>query len=160
MDHRQEAFSLVELLIVLMILAILAAIAVPKLVDASDDARESALATDLQMLRRQIQAYKMQHGDRGPHLNEGGSADHDNLVPRMLGRTETDGKLSASGTCGPYIKEWPTNPFCGEATAGDVTFGTDTAPPRDDSTGWYYNTDTCMISPNTQKGATEFDPDG
>ncbi|HUU22644.1 MAG TPA: prepilin-type N-terminal cleavage/methylation domain-containing protein, partial [Phycisphaerae bacterium] len=48
MTTRGDGFSLVELLIVIVMLGIVAVIAVPKLLDASEDARESALGTDLQ----------------------------------------------------------------------------------------------------------------
>jgi len=159
MDARNRGFSLVELLIVVTMLAIIAAIAVPQFLDASEDARESALATDLQMLRRQAQVYKMQHGGRGPHLDENDQLDKDNLSARLTGRTTPEGKLDANGTYGPYMKQWPINPFCTGATAGQVVFGTDTSPPRDGSAGWYYNTKTCVISPNSEKGGKAFDPE-
>ena len=160
MRFAAKAFSLIELLIVITMLAILAAIAVPHMMDASEDARESALETDLQMLRRQIQMYRMQHGDRGPHLDANGKLDTANFVARLTGRTRPDGTLDASGTCGPYMKTWPTNPFCSEAVAGLIKFGTDQKPPRTGGSGWYYNTKTCIISPNSKTGAKQFDPGG
>jgi hypothetical protein len=76
----------------------------------------------------------------------------------MTGRTAADGKLDSTGSCGPYMKEWPKNPFCAEDIAGDIEFGTATLPPRNGNTGWYYNTNTCMISPNSLKGGKDFDP--
>ena len=155
---RRDGLSLIELMIVVTMLAILAAIAVPRLMDASQDARESALATDLQMLRRQIRLYTEQHRGRGPHLGEDGQPDHANLQARMMGRTDEDGKLSGTGVFGPYVKDWPTNPFCPDSIAGDVLFGTDSAPPRDGTTGWYYSTDTRLVSPNSKTGGAEFDP--
>ena len=158
MPDCRRGFSLIELLIVLTMLAVIAAIVVPRLVDASDDARDSALATDLQMLRRQIQMYRTQHKDRGPHLDEKGNVDKDNLLARMTGRTDVDGRLNASGCCGPYLKQGPVNPFLPDAVAGLVAFGTAAMPPRDDKTGWYYNTDTCIISPNSARGAKVLDP--
>lgn len=154
----KKGFTLVELLIVITMLAVIAAIAVPRFLDASEDARESALGTDLQMLRRQIHLYKMQHIGRGPHLNESGSLDTGNLVARIIGKTDITGKLDANGGFGPYAKMWPTNPWAADAVAGDISFGTDAAPPRNDATGWYYNTDTGIISANSDKGALDLDP--
>ena len=34
------------------------------------------------------------------------------------------------------------------------------APPRDDKTGWYYSTASCIISPNTTAGAEDLDQSG
>ena len=158
MTGRRSGFSLIELLIVVTMLLLVAAIAVPRLLDASEDARQAALATDLQMLRRQIRMYKAQHRDRGPHLDENGGLDKDNLPVRMTGRTTVGGKLDQNGSCGPYMKAWPTNPFCADEVAGDIEFGTTTLPPRTGNTGWYYNTNTCIISPNSRKGGEKLEP--
>jgi prepilin-type N-terminal cleavage/methylation domain-containing protein len=157
MIGRRTGFSLVEILIVLTIMAIIAAIAVPRLVEASVDTKESALSTDLQMLRRQILVYKMQHRDIGPHLDQNGALDKANLPARLIGRTDDKGKINPAGSCGPYMKAWPQNPFCPADVAGTVTFGTDTAAPRNGATGWYYNITTCIISPNSQEGAKALD---
>ena len=53
MMNRNKGFTLVEILIVVIILGILAAIVVPKFTEASDDAKLSALTTDLKIVRSQ-----------------------------------------------------------------------------------------------------------
>jgi len=58
MMKATRAFTLVELLIVVAILGILAAIAVPKFSDASNEARTSATRAGLATLRKQIEIYK------------------------------------------------------------------------------------------------------
>jgi len=158
MPYRRSGFSLVEILIVVVLLGILAAIVVPRFADASNDATESALCTDTATLRRQINLYRAQHAGRGPHLDETGSLDKVNLSTRLTARTDAQGKLAAAGAFGPYLKRWPTNGFCEDSVAGSVTYGTQTSPPRDDTSGWYYNTDTSLISPNSATGATAMDP--
>jgi prepilin-type N-terminal cleavage/methylation domain-containing protein len=66
--HRPPggAFTLVEVLIVVVILGILAAIAVPQFSNASTDARRSALQSTVQSVRSQINLYKLQHGQALP----------------------------------------------------------------------------------------------
>lgn len=159
MTCQKTGFSLIEILIVVMLLAIVSAITIPRFVDAGDDARESAIETDIQMMRRQIMVYMAQHNGKGPHLDELGNTDAANLAARLTGKTDADGKLNPSGPYGPYMTEWPVNPFiASDATAGTVKFGTAATPPRDGATGWYYNTDTCLISANSPVGGKSLDP--
>lgn len=158
MASRPCGFSIIELLIVVTMLAIIAMLVMPHLLDASQDARDSALASDLQMLRRQIELYRIQHEGRGPHLDENGTFDGDGFTDRLTERTTVTGKLDASGEFGPYVSEWPGNPFSTNDVAKKILFGTQQIPPRNGTTGWYYNTKSCLISPNSKKGAPDFDP--
>ena len=59
---QSPAFTLIELLVVMAILATLLSIAAPRYFDSVDRAKETALRTDLRMLREAIDKYK---GDRG-----------------------------------------------------------------------------------------------
>ena len=58
----QQGFTLVELLIVVIILAILAAIVVPQFASSTDDAKLAALDTNLAVMRAAIDLYYQQHG--------------------------------------------------------------------------------------------------
>lgn len=55
----KKGFTLVEILIVVVILGILAAIVIPQFTNASEEARESSLKSNLQSLRSQIHLYKI-----------------------------------------------------------------------------------------------------
>jgi general secretion pathway protein G len=142
---RNAGFTLVEILIVVIILGILAAIVIPQFTEASNDARESALASDLQTVRSQLELYKVQHLEKYPNLDENGAADTANFVARMTGRTDQDGALNVAGVFGPYLQKFPTNPF---VTGGNtVTFGV-VVVPGDGLSGWYFKTDDGKFSPN------------
>ena len=138
MYRRITAFSLVEVIIVVLILGIVSLIVVPKFSSASTDARNAALETSLASARRQIEVYKAQHNGKGPHLNEAGNPDPANFVARLTGKTDPSGKVDANGQCGPYLMDWPSNPFLKGIAATSVKFGGNPIPPRDDSSGWYY----------------------
>ena len=105
----KKGFTLVEILIVVVILGILAAIVIPQFTSASTEARESALKSDLQALRSQIELYKIQHlGDALP--GAGGAT----FEEAMEGYTDINGAVVAAGTPGakgPYMRKIPVNPF-------------------------------------------------
>ena len=58
----RKAFTLIEILIVVVILGILAAVVVPQFTNASEDANDAAVRTQLQTLRGQIELYRAQIG--------------------------------------------------------------------------------------------------
>src|SRR3954468_7168402 len=61
-----SAFTLIEILIVVIILGILAAIVIPRFANASKDAKRAALSSQLNSIRAQIQLYIIEHGDNKP----------------------------------------------------------------------------------------------
>jgi len=60
--NLRNAFTLIEILIVVVILGILAAVVVPQFTNAADDANDAAVRTQLQTLRGQIELYRAQIG--------------------------------------------------------------------------------------------------
>ena len=71
----KSGFTLVEILIVVIILGILAAIVIPQFTNASQDARESSVVSQLQTLRSQVELYKLQHHERYPTDPDGLATD-------------------------------------------------------------------------------------
>lgn len=65
MKHR-SAFTLVELVVVIMILGILAGVAAPKLLNTSAAATENSLRTTLSVVRDAIELYAAQNGGDRP----------------------------------------------------------------------------------------------
>ena len=153
MAHRNSAFTLTELVIVVMILGIMAMIVIPKYASSADDTRNKALATDYATALRQFELYKHQHSGKTPDIAANGTLDTANFIKRMTGRTDIDGTLNGNGRFGPYLMEWPTNPFVHGAAGAQIKFGKPAPASRDGSTGWYFSTDLKKLYINTDNGA-------
>lgn len=161
---KGKGFTLVEILIVMLILGILAMIAVPKFMQASQEARESALKSDLWNVRSQLELYKAQHGGKYPQDIVGSNSAA--WISQLASSTNSSGSVKPSSSSrrvmpvgdtaptyplGPYLKEFPANAFVSGDTATAVEFGTQDPPPGDGKTGWYLNTQTGKFSPNDDK---------
>src|SRR6185436_7283215 len=94
----RQAFTLIEILIVVVILGILGAIVYPHFANARAEAADKAARTQLQSLRSQIEMYKIQHGGALPDLVT-------NWNP-MINAT-----VYGTKTVGPYIPRAPKNTF-------------------------------------------------
>lgn len=131
--NQHRGFTLVEVLIVVVIMAILAATIIPQFTNSTKDAQESTVLFNLQTFRSQIQMYRTQH---------------DGLIPgaalaELTSSTNRAGTIGtgASFPYGPYLHGMPENPLnnsntitvitTSPAVAGDVTGG-----------GWLYNATT------------------
>lgn len=131
-EPREQAFTLIEILVVIIVLGILATIIVPKVGTAADEARRAALASDLRTVREQMELYRLEHGGSSPTvLTEGAN--------QLTARSLSDGTVDPAGKCGPYLHSLPTNPFNGKATA-EVENGT--AGLGDGSHGWHLDSST------------------
>jgi prepilin-type N-terminal cleavage/methylation domain-containing protein len=136
---RRSAFTLIEVLIVVVIMAILAATIIPQFTDSTKDAKASTVKFNLATLRSQIQLYRTQHNG----LNPSGT------LIELTQSTDASGTAGtgANFVFGPYLREIPTNPFTNSkavkvittdpAAAGDVTGGS--------GGGWIYNATTGNI---------------
>jgi general secretion pathway protein G len=98
---RRGGFSLIELLLVLVILAILAAVVVPKFTGRSEDARIAAAKTDVSQMETAIDMFEQDAG-RFPSTSEGLT---------VLTRQQGLGS-DVKAWKGPYLKrEVPTDPW-------------------------------------------------
>ena len=106
--RAKSGFTLVEILIVIVILGILAAIVIPQFTNASEQAKESSLVSDLQTMRSQIELYKLHHNSTLP--GAGGAT----IEQAIIGLTDISGNVAAApgtGVYGPYMQKLPINPF-------------------------------------------------
>jgi general secretion pathway protein G len=131
----KSGFTLVEILIVVVILGILAAIVIPQFTEASTEAKTSALCTDLQSMRSQIELYKIQHNDQLPSSAAVG------FITALTGQTDQYG---AAGTdFGPYLQQIPKNQFVSpEANQDDITVEAGTGSLGGGDVGWHFDTST------------------
>jgi general secretion pathway protein G len=67
--YRKKAFTLVELLVVVMILGALAAIAVPRMISGATNAKMKACDTNVHLLNSQIELYYANEGKWPARLN-------------------------------------------------------------------------------------------
>ena len=145
---QRRAFTLVEILIVVIILGILATIIIGLFANGSKDAAAVSLKDNLRNVRSQLQLYVAQHGTY-PALA--------NFEQQMTQYTDADGNVSATKTAthiyGPYIINMPFLPVGVNKGKKGVTTLTYTA-----GFGWGYEPTSGVFKANTPTG--EVDQDG
>lgn len=65
-NYKRAAFSLVELVVVVLIIGILAAVAAPRMFDTAGSARDAATRASLGIVRDSIELYRSQNGSYPP----------------------------------------------------------------------------------------------
>lgn len=71
--HRQQGFSLIEIMVVVVIMGVLAALVVPNVMDRPDQARIVAAKQDIGAIMQALKLYRLDHG-RYPSNDQGLSA--------------------------------------------------------------------------------------
>ncbi|MHC4642177.1 MAG: type IV pilin protein [Planctomycetota bacterium] len=144
-----KAFTLYEVVVVVVLLGILAAILVPTLQGHTMSARESAVKDCLMTMRTQIQLYKMEHDGFLPGYVNGAGAPTATLQLQFIGTTTVLGLASPSKVpsapfiYGPYVMKLPENPFNNRTDIKYVPEGTDFSFAVNSSTsGWLYKKET------------------
>ena len=168
-NRLQRGFTLVELLIVVIILAILAAIVIPQFSSATTDTREAALDSNLGGLRNAIELYKAQHTTyAGAVATTGGSCaatkgtgainSAQALMDHLLMYSDASGNTCSVGDTttfkyGPYIRKgMPNDAVTGKGSvAADVVMATTGAPlaPAAATGGWAYDVKSGQIVMNS-----------
>ena len=152
---RRQGFTLVELMLVVAILGILGALAMPVYTEHTLKAKESAVRSNLNVMRAQIELYKLQHKTAAPGYVNGAGADAATLVLQFEGTTTEAGQTSpnklpaAPFLYGPYLKRIPENPYNKLSTIAYVAVAADFAAAADGtSSGWLYKRETGDIRLN------------
>ncbi|MBL7139448.1 MAG: prepilin-type N-terminal cleavage/methylation domain-containing protein [Planctomycetes bacterium] len=134
MRASKSAFTLVEILIVVIILGILAGIVIPNITGVTVISRETNLKENLSKIRAQVQVYRQQHAS----FPEGTE-----FVDQMTKYTDFDGDVadtqSGDYRYGPYLEQMPSNPVTMDATIRTTSDPAGRYPPGDQNGGWWYN---------------------
>jgi general secretion pathway protein G len=105
-----RAFTLVELLIVIIIIAVLAAIAIPKFADSSKRSKEAALRADLKLYRNAIELFKADTGAYPALLSDLAATTAPAAGVDSTGTAKT---ITQADWKGPYLQAIETDPMSG-----------------------------------------------
>jgi len=176
----QAGFTLVELLIVVIILAVLAAIIVPQFSSATIDAKEAALDANLARMRSAIELFQAQHSGNYPGKvattgascpgggspGTGAAGSPQAFMDHMLMYSDADGRTCSIGDAtfkyGPYLRKGlPHDSLTGKGSVvGDIVTTSTGAPitPGAATGGWAYDTQSGQLVMNSNANDTRSKP--
>jgi general secretion pathway protein G len=130
-SKQRSGFTLVEVLIVVVIMAILAATVIPQFSDSTKEAKSNTSKFNIHTIRAQIEMYKTHHDGKVPSLT----------LAELTSKTNAAGQIGTTTThvYGPYIPEVPVNPFTGSATVRAAATNPPTAASGATDAGWLYH---------------------
>lgn len=97
--NKSKAFTLVELMVVILIIAVLAAMIVPKLISRTEDAKDAKAVSDLRTLSKMLDTFRLDTG----------------VYPTSEEGLEALRNSDIQGWKGPYLeKDVPTDPWNNE----------------------------------------------
>lgn len=145
-SRKNRAFSLIELVIVVVIIGIIAAIAIPRMSRGAAGASDSALNSNLAMLRKALELYAAEHNNEYPPANR--------VAAALEQYTDASHTVSATRTStavfGPYVRKIPV------LNVGPAAMRTATiVSPADGTGGWAYDPTKGEISANLPDSAVD-----
>ncbi len=152
---KKNAFTLIEVILVVTILGILGALVLPTFQGHIVTARESTAKDSLRTMRTQIEMYKLRHDGVQPGYADEVPASTEVLRLQFVGTTYETGAASyskvpsAAYPCGPYIRKLPKNPYNNLSTIIYVVEATAFSDAVDGtSSGWLYKKETAEFKVN------------
>lgn len=147
-NRKYTGFTLLEMMLVVVIIALIAAIAIPKFSRGAAGANDSAVAANLAVLRNAIDMYQAEHGNTYPTVAT--------FVNQLTQFTDASGAAVATKDTthiyGPYLRSIPALPV------GAAKGSTGVAAAAATGIGWIYTVASGTITTNTT--TTEVDSAG
>lgn len=127
---RRKAFTLIEVMIVVVVLAIIAGAVIPQFQDSTKHAKTNATKFNLRMLREQLQVYSNEHEGRKP-----------TTLDALTKQTNSTGATGATSAFpyGPYVLELPVNSITDSNIVRAVAENPPAAATGADDAGWLYH---------------------
>ncbi len=125
--RKRTAFTLVEILIVVVILGVLASIVVGNMRSSVTDAQIATVRNELGKLRSAIDIY---------------IATNENAIPPVSAGDGTWGPIAGNRD---YLKEAPRNPYVGSTNAGVIIIGTGPDTGYQTTHGWVFDETTGQV---------------
>lgn len=138
--RNYRAFTLVEMLMVVMIVGMLSSMAIPRIAQGSRSASKATLGADLAVARKAIILYAAEHGGNFPGLTA------DEVVNQLTAYTSATGDTAKNRggayIYGPYLAAIPACPVGPNTGNADILIDDQNSPPAantDEPEGWVYN---------------------
>lgn len=125
-----RAFTLVEILIVVVILGILAAIVVPQFASATKDASAGATLDQLTKIRHALDVYYVRNG---------------NVWPQVVAPSDGDWGELTLNNAGDYMRQPPKNMWVNPVNALKIVPGTGPDTAYQSDYGWIYDAATGKV---------------
>jgi prepilin-type N-terminal cleavage/methylation domain-containing protein len=138
--RSREAFTLIEMLMVVTAMTIIAGVVVPQVGTAIDDAKHSTMLAQQRQLSLAIEKYQVDHDGHAPDQ----FVDH--TLPQLTQSTNAAGDIgtTAAHRFGPYVRpRMPVNPL----NNSSEVYRSNSAPPTSltNRVGWVYHPETGQI---------------
>ena len=150
-NQHSKAFSLIELVVVIVIIGVISAIAIPRMTRGAQNAGATALKGSLSVMRSALELYRTEHEGKFPVIAT--------AATQLTQYTKVDGSdanaapdVAGGRVYGPYVRKIPPLPV------GLKKNSTGIAAIDGAGVGWIYDDTTGTIKANCAD--TEVDQDG
>ena len=147
--NGERAYSLIELVVVVMIIGMLASMAIPRMSRGAVAAAGSSLLGDLTIVRTAVLRYAIEHRNSFPGVDAAKVGAQLTQYSNLGGTTSPTQTTSA--IYGPYLLSIPRCPVGYNPDSNEILIDESNSPPKASAAstaGWVYNPHTGEFYPN------------